>query len=308
MSIMVTMPMQRLTRFVTAGLFLALWLAPPLAQAGERLHGQGRLWQVARDGLAPSYLFGTMHSSEASVTDLPPAVARAFDGAGGLVLEVILDQGAQIKMGNAMMLSDGRSLSQIIGPELSGRVAATAGRYGLPPAQLQLLRPWAVMAIFSLPPAELARQQAGQQPLDQLLQARAAERGTPVSALESVEEQLDVFAGLREADQIALLEVALALNPQVEDIFARMKSAYLAGDLAALHDMAKEQQAGGDPVLDAFFERRLIETRNHRMAARLAPHLARGGAFVAVGALHLSGEEGLLNLFEQQGYVVERVL
>lgn len=307
---MPTMLMQRLTRVVTAGLLLALWLALPLAaaQAGARLHGEGRLWQVERDGAAPSYLFGTMHTSDAGVTALPPAVEQAFNGAGGLVLEVILDQNAQIAMGSAMVLNDGRTLNQIIGPELSGRVASVAGRYGLPAAGLQQLRPWAVMAMFSVPPTEMARQQAGQAPLDQLLQARAMERGTPVSALESVAEQLEVFAGLAEADQIALLDVVLTLNPQVEDIFARMKSAYLAGDLATLHAMAKEQQAGSDPELDALFERRLIESRNHRMAERVAPHLARGGAFVAVGALHLSGEEGILNLLAQQGYQVERVL
>ncbi len=304
------MPMQKLIGFVTTGLLLAVWLALPFAptQAGERLYGQGRLWEVARDGQTPNYLFGTMHTSEAAVTALPAPVARALDGAAGLVLEVILDQGAQMTMAQAMMLNDGRTLGQIIGPELLGKVGATAGRYGLPAAQLQVFRPWAVMAMFSLPPAELARQQAGQQPLDQALGTRAAGNGTPVTALESIEEQIAVFADLDEADQIALLETTLALNPQIDAIFARMKSAYLAGDLAALHAMSKEQQAGGDQALNELFERRLIEARNHRMAERMLGRLAQGGAFVAVGALHLSGDQGILHLLEQQGYAVERVM
>ncbi|MDH3474845.1 MAG: TraB/GumN family protein [Rhodospirillales bacterium] len=305
--------MQRQARFLPIGFllpFLALWVfaSAATALAGERLYGQGRLWQVTRDGGTPSYVFGTMHSAEASVTALPEEVSRAFDRSDGLVLEVIIDQQTAIQMSRAMLLTDGRSLTQIIGPELGRQVGETAGRYGLPPAQLQLFQPWAVMAMFSLPPAELARQQAGQQPLDRVLQDRATARGTPLLALETLEEQLSVFTELAESDQVALLEASLQLNPRIDEIFEAMKQAYLAGDLDRLHAMSKELQAGSDPALSELFERRLIEMRNHRMIARMGQRLTQGRAFVAVGALHLSGEQGILNLLAQQGYAVERVL
>lgn len=289
-------------------LALAVFLAAQPLAAGERLHGQGRLWQVEGPGGAPSYLFGTMHASEASVVALPPQVVQALDQTGHLVLEMVLSPETNIEMAQAMVLTDGRSLSQIVGPELFAEAGAVAQRYGMPAAQLELLRPWALMALFSLPPAELARQQSGQAALDQMLQARASAAGTPVHGLETIGEQVGVFAGLPESDQVALLDAALALNGQIDSLFENMKRAYLAGDLDALHRIAEEQQATTDPALEARLEDRLIGSRNHRMAERLTEHLTRGGAFVAVGALHLSGDNGVLHLLEQQGYRVERVL
>lgn len=289
-------------------LALAVALAAQPLEAGERLHGQGRLWQVEGPGNAPSYLFGTMHASEASVTFLPPPVVQALDQTGHLVLEMVLSPETNFEMAQAMILTDGRSLSQIIGPELFAEAGVVAQRYGMPAAQLELLRPWALMALFSLPPAEMARQQSGQAALDQMLQSRASAAGTPVHGLETIGEQVGVFAGLPETDQVALLDAALALNSQVDRLYEDMKQAYLAGDLDSLHRIAAAQQATIDPALEARLEDRLINARNRRMAERLTEHLLRGGAFVAVGALHLSGDTGVLHLLEQQGYRVERVM
>jgi uncharacterized protein YbaP (TraB family) len=66
--------------------------------------------------------------------------------------------------------------------------------------------------------------------------------------------------------------------------------------------------ATGDQRLAREFQRRLILDRNHRMAERMEPWLKQGGAFVAVGALHLPGEQGLISLLRQQGYSVRGVV
>ena len=63
----------------------------------------------------------------------------------------------------------------------------------------------------------------------------------------------------------------------------------------------------GDQRLADEFQQHLVVDRNHRMAERMRQYLQQGQAFIAVGALHLPGEEGLLNLLEQQGYTVRRV-
>ena len=107
---------------------------------------------------------------------------------------------------------------------------------------------------------------------------------------------------------MCLLDVSLAAVGDVDRTFETMKAAYLAGDLDRLHAMAEAQTAGADPALMALFEDRLIDARNRRMVERLAPHLARGGTFVAVGALHLSGEAGILNLLAKDGWQVRRVM
>jgi uncharacterized protein YbaP (TraB family) len=68
-----------------------------------------------------------------------------------------------------------------------------------------------------------------------------------------------------------------------------------------------EQATGEQAALMATFIDRLLDRRNARMVERMTQHLARGGAFVAVGALHLPGEGGILGLLEAQGYRVTRV-
>jgi uncharacterized protein YbaP (TraB family) len=84
-------------------------------------------------------------------------------------------------------------------------------------------------------------------------------------------------------------------------------AAYKRQDLAAMMAINESAMAIGEQRLAKEFQRRLIVDRNHRMADRMEPYLKQGGAFVAVGALHLPGEQGLLRLLEQQGYSVRAV-
>lgn len=299
------------SRFLLSGLAVLIAIVGviafrPLAAEAERPFGQGLLWRVEKTGLHDSYVFGTMHSADERILNLPEPVAEAFAGSNSVVLELLMDNTVSLEMVQAMILTDGRVLPDIVGEERFERVTETGARYGMTPAQLQLFQPWAVMTFFSLPSSELARQSAGNLPLDQALQAQAKALGKELYGLESITEQLAVFGDLSAEDQIALLDVALDLNPDVEALFTNMKQAYLAGDLDGLHKMAEEQNAGTDPALADLFEKRLIDSRNQLMAERVKPQLDQGGAFVAIGALHLSGEEGLLQLLENQGFTISR--
>ena len=290
------------------GLVLSLVLPGTVLASQDRVYGEGRLWRVEKPGMAPSHVFGTMHTSDAQVVDLPAEVSEAFKASERVVLELVLSPEAGMEMAQTMILTDGRTLPDVIGDERFKKVLEGARRYGLPAAQMQFFKPWAVMTFFSLPPSELKREAAGHQPLDQMLQSEAQAAGVPVHGLESAGEQLSVFTQMSEADQVALLDVALALNPRIDTLFQDMKAAYLAGDLNRLHEMSQEQSAGADPRLVKLFQDKLIDNRNQLMVDRMQEYLEAGDAFVAVGALHLSGDDGILRLLEQNGYSVERVL
>jgi uncharacterized protein YbaP (TraB family) len=86
-----------------------------------------------------------------------------------------------------------------------------------------------------------------------------------------------------------------------------MKGAYLAGNLADLSALADEGFAELDPALSGRIQQRLIADRNRHMAERLEPLLNQGRLFVAVGALHLPGEGGVLNLLAQRGYRITAI-
>jgi uncharacterized protein YbaP (TraB family) len=126
-------------------------------------------------------------------------------------------------------------------------------------------------------------------------------------ALERVEEQLDAFIGYSKQEQIAMLVQTLESVGRIEQEYARMKSAYLAGRLAELNVLADEGLQGLDPSLKSRVLQRLIADRNQNMAERLDPLLAQGGLFTAVGALHLPGEGGVLNLLAKRGYRITAV-
>ncbi len=294
---------------VMLGVGLALLVASgrQVLAADPMPYGTGLLWKVERAGVAPSHLFGTIHSTDRRVNRLPKPVSRAVRAAKSLILEVARTGDMPVRMARLMMLHDGRRLEDILGAELFARFARIARRYGLPAKVLQRIKPWAALMTISLPPAEKARQAAGRLPLDLALGARAQRRGVPVYGLETVEEQLGLFEGLPEADQISLLAAAVRQHANLDSMFERMIQSYLARDLAGLMTSAIDQTAGADPRHREIFEVRFLARRNRLMAQRMRPRLDAGGAFIAVGAAHLPGKNGLLSLLARQGYRVERV-
>lgn len=279
----------------------------PAAAGAEMPYGRGLLWQIDGAGPAPSYIFGTMHSADEAVTDLPPPVLDAFARAQSLSLEVIMTPEAQASLGLAMVLSDGRTLEEVVGPDLFRRAVAAGQPYGFGQAQLRLFKPWAIMTLFSLPPSEVKRQAAGEKALDHRLQQAATERGMALHSLEQIGEQISLFNDMAEADQIAMLDATISQSDQVEPMFERMRGAYLDRHPAGIFELMQAQQTGFDPDLVETFTTRLLDTRNDRMVERMQPRLAEGGAFIAVGALHLPGESGILKQLEGRGYRLTRL-
>jgi uncharacterized protein YbaP (TraB family) len=283
-----------------------LIVAAPAA-ARDLPYSQGRLWMIEVAGAAPSYLVGTMHSADPAIATPWPALARVMDGVDSITVEVVLDDDAAIAMAQAMILTDGRTLGDIAGPRRMARIEAVGAQYGIPPEVLQGFRPWAVTMIFSLPPSELRLQATGAPILDNILRQHAEERGIAVYGIESVAEQLALFADYSAADQLALLDLTLELQPQAETKYDEFRVAWLAGDLNELYDLAMDMPATDSPELVDEFMGRLLQDRNHRMAERITGLLEQGNALIAVGALHLPGEEGVLALLEAQGHLVSPV-
>ncbi len=292
---------------LAAALFFSAlgFLAAP-ASAREP-YSQGRLWMVEAADAAPSYLVGTMHSADPAIATPWPALAQVMDKVGSVTVELVMDDAVMATMGQAMMLNDGRTLGDIAGPERMARIQAAGAVYGFPPEALQQFRPWAANMIFSVPPSEMQRQATGAPMLDNVLRLHAEERGIPVYGIETVDEQLALFADYSEADQLALLDVTLEAQPQAEAQFNELRKAWLIGDLGGLYDAAMDMPATDSPDLMNDFVTRLIQERNYRMAERITGLLDQGNALVAVGALHLPGEGGVLALLEEAGYAVSPV-
>jgi uncharacterized protein YbaP (TraB family) len=264
-------------------------------------YGKGLLWKIERAGTRPSYVFGTIHSEDPRVLALPQLVQTTFDGADRYVMEAILDEAAMMSMSTRMMFDDGRTLKQVLKEPLYTKAASAMASFGMPEFALQLMKPWAVAMSLSVPKPETGLF------LDLLLMQRAGEQSKPVAGLESVEEQLSIFDQMPMKDQVTMLEETLKYLPELEGMFAALHEAYLARDLAAMGRLSEEQQMKGNRELGEKVMVQLLDTRNHRMVQRMEGYFKEGNAFVAVGALHLPGREGVLNLLAKRGYRVTAV-
>ena len=111
-----------------------------------------------------------------------------------------------------------------------------------------------------------------------------------------------MFESLSAAHQITLLKEAVENFSEIDAMHAELLAAYKQRDLKELMAISAASMQQGDQRLANEFQQRLVVDRNHRMVERMSQYLQLGKAFIAVGALHLPGDEGLLNLLEQQGY------
>lgn len=271
------------------------------AQAAAPFYSQGLLWKIERAGQAPNYVFGTIHSEDPRVLNLPKPVQGVFDSSKIFVMEALLDESALLAMSSAMLFNDGRNLQQVLSPATYAKALAAMSAYGLPEIALQLMQPWAVAITLGTP-----KPQTGLV-LDLSLMQQAMAQGKRTAGLETAQEQIGIFAKLALSEQIIMLEDVLKQLPTLQQTFAKLHQAYLARDLAGLERLSLEQQALGNRALGQKLMLQLIDQRNQRMVARMEPYLKSGQAFIAIGALHLPGEAGVLSLLAKKGYRVSVV-
>lgn len=280
-------------------LFLSLaWVVP--ASAGEFPFPRGVLFQVEREGVPVGYLFGTIHSEDRRVLDLPGPVERAFVASPRLYVEVDMDSANLLASVAGMLLDDGREITDILEPSLYRRTVKAVARLGLPEVALRHYKPWALAMLLSLPPAETG------QFLDLVLYQRARALNKEVVGLETIREQLDLFDTLSEDEQVLLLRDALNNLDRLPTIFQTLLDRYLERDLKGLVEINRQLVDSSASELVERFQVRLVDERNRRMVDRLEGALVEGGVFVAVGALHLPGEQGMLRLLERRGYRIVR--
>lgn len=284
-------------------------------EAAATPNGKGLLWKLEREGQIPSFLFGTMHMTDPRVISLPPAAKAAYDASAIVVIETmdVLDQAgmmaALMKKPELTMFTGDTTLTSLLSPEDIKVVDAGLAARGIPLASVARMKPWMLSAMVALPPCEMARKSDGAPVLDVKLAEEAKASGKALAGLESAEDQLQAMASLPMDFHIRGLVETLKLGDRMDDVVETMVALYLRGDIGmfwplfrAVLPSSSEDQAGY-----AAFEETLVTARNRTMAERAEPILAEGSAFIAVGALHLPGPEGLVELFRKAGYEVTAV-
>lgn len=296
-------------------------LAEARREAAATANGLGRLWKIEKQGREPSWLFGTMHVTDPRVTQLPITAQDAFDTADTVVIETIdiLDpvkaQAALLSNPELTMFTDGSTLTSRLSEADSKLVEAELSRRGIPLALVSRMKPWMIAGMVAMPACELARKADGVEFLDIKIANDASAEGKQLLGLESIGEQMAAMADLPIEFHLRGLVETIKLADLMPDIMATMTELYLEGEIALIMPVILASGpesagiAGAGDDLDGYaeFEERIVTLRNHVMATRAGPILEKGNAFIAVGALHLPGDEGLVSLLSDAGYTLSAI-
>ncbi|MBI3547195.1 MAG: TraB/GumN family protein [Gammaproteobacteria bacterium] len=261
---------------------------------------KGLLWKIETSNIKPSFLFGTIHTDDTRVIALPEPVAKALDNSNLFAMEALIDGDALVQMAEAMYFNDGKTLQQVIGKALYDEVLQILAKHGLPTAGVEKQKPWAVIMMLSMPPPKTGLF------FDLVLENLATQQNKPITGLETISEQIAVFNELPLEEQTLLLQETLRSYKDFDQAIEELIQAYLARDLKRLGEITEKHEPGDDRLYQKIMDRLLV-TRNTRMLTRMTSLLKQGNAFIAVGAAHLPGDTGLLNLLEKAGYRVTPV-
>lgn len=278
-----------------AAIFTALCLLAPLTAAA-----QGLIYRISRDGAPDSYLVGTMHSEDERVIGLLDQFRPLIERVDTVAVEMVPDAVTILAIGAASMLPADQDLRDMIGCARFRALADAASGLDIPVEVLNRLRPWAAAVTLGMPTSESGRFLD----MEIYLQAQAFERET--IGLESAAEQLAVFQNMPVAMQIAMLDEMIKNAAELPKQLEALTLAFLSGDLARLDEVARGHYEGMSPEMVQWFDEILLNQRNLRMLQRVRVRLDTESMLIAVGALHLGGEQGLLAGLRQHGYTVRR--
>ena len=285
------------------------------ARADDLVNGDGLLWRIDKPGLDPSFLFGTIHSTDESALAIARRAAQSISGSKVVATELggPFDSLEKANLTAATLAKaldrDHDTFEGVIAPESRDGIEKFIAGLGYPVAFAHHLKPWFLAILTAAPACEAKREALNLPEVDQFLAETAKDAGVKVLGLETPEEQLGAVAGLRPEVAGALLNVAARDVGMNDDLYATMLKLYLEGrpaEILAVGD-ALGGLSGAERAAEDEFMRALLQGRNATMAERAAPLLASGGAFIAVGALHLAGKTGLIERFRADGYTVTKV-
>lgn len=267
------------------------------------------LWEVTRPGAPdkPLYLTGSVHLGRPGQFVFPPSMEAALARSQALVVELDPDK-APPQQTQQLVMSLGLftppdTLSAHLSPETRALLPEALQRVGLPSAAVERMRPWLVSITISV----LEMQKAGYSEaggIDRLLLTKS--RGSKrIVELETLEGQMHMLAGFPDELQDLMLREQLKNSEMTAVSMAQVATAWEGGDPDVLAKVLFTQK--DDPVYKPFYEA-LFFARNRQMADKMAALVDSPEThFVVVGAGHLVGEGGLLDLMARKGFQVRQL-
>ena len=288
-------------------LLFILLLLLSCSQAGGQL-----LWKVSGNGCyETSYLFGTLHLETSEFIDSVPGLASAIENVdvifGELEGDDMLSMNTMLQMMKEATAPADSTLDKLLSPADYKTVDDVIKKYmfGFGLKELGVLKP-AVLTLYlemmqmqklypkSLDPSNL---------IDVAIQKRGKQLGKRVEGLEGVEDQTSALFGIPLTEQAEDLVDFCRKDQEFAQSSSQLHDAYRAKDLAAIEKIVFDPEMG----MDEESMDRMSYNRNRKWMEKIIQTLPVQRVLVAVGAAHLVGEQGLIELLRSHGYTVEPV-
>ena len=275
----------------------------------------GKLFRLSRAGSEPSYLFATLHLSDPRITSFSPRLTATLTNSKIVVLETV-ETGDVLRRAvrnnpaawrRATLPRENQRADDLLSKTDFTQLESLAARRGLLKSVAREFKASSLALLLDL--SACAVRLPGTRPyLDQLIANIARENKIETVGLELMIEQIEILNGLPRETERDLLIAVLRRADRSEDFVETQIARYAEGDIGGLLawlQSAEPVRGVAQAQIPLAFVDRLVTLRNHRMRDRALSRLRQGGAFIAVGAVHLPGKEGLLSLFEAEGYHVD---
>lgn len=257
------------------------------------------LYEVSKPGLETSYLYGTIHLMPEAKFKISPQIRDAFAKAEKIILELDMDDPTlQSQTMQEVLFTNGEQLSDLFTAQERKLIDSTLTKHvGTNLAALNTMKPFILNSVML--PIYFGEKLAS---YEGTFTKWAKEQEKDIKGLETVAEQMNAINFLSYEEQADRIVEALVDKAELQKMFDKMLDLYLKGDAEGLYGLFDSYYDGNEEMIAA-----MLDKRNIKWIPELNKHLAEGSSFIGVGAGHLGGENGVLNLLRKEGYTVRPV-
>lgn len=293
-------------------LLAAMTPAARAALIGTAPYPEGNFWRATR-GATTIVVVGTYHLNDPRFDAIVAQLQPYLDQADTLLLEAGPDEERQLKDDVAahperIVNTKGPTLPEALSATEWSRLSEALRMRGMPPFVASKFQPWYVATLLDLPPCRLSAGAADG--LDARLTVLAQTRHIPIVALEPWDTIFHLFTGMNFVAQLGMLRMSLAGEASAADLGTTLTNAYFAGQHRLIWEFGRQTALaapGANPADFDRLERTLLADRTQSWMPGLLAVAEGRNVLVAVGAAHLGGSEGVLNLLHLAGFALHRL-
>jgi len=268
------------------------------------------LWKISGNGLKhPSYLFGTHHLIPLQFLDSVPGLYKAFNSCEMVVGEMVMSNvDATAKIQQAAIMPNHIKMSDLLNEEeykMIDNELKSVLKMGL--KELSIMNPSLILTLYEMEMYKKLTGYKDETQSDSYFQLVATEKGKKVIGLENIDQQIKILFGNGSLERQAdILVETIQQKDSILNEIQTLNKLYKLGKIEELIKLSKQKGSITDFSDEEYSV--LVDNRNADWITKLPTFFYESSCFIAVGALHLGGEKGLIKLLEKQGYHIKAVV